>query len=114
MSARQGVGGVLPAGPGASAAPQCQLQPGQGLHHEAHHQLPAHEEASQQWSVANTCIRKQKHIVSESLLKKFAAIYKPIYSLSALSKRIRVKFAVKIKIENEQTNKSNADYSTIS
>lgn len=52
MSTWEGVGGFLRAGPAAAAAPQCQLQPGQGLHHETHHQLPAHEEAAQHWSVS--------------------------------------------------------------
>lgn len=52
MPTWEGVRGVLPAGPGASPAPQCQLQPGQGLYNEAHHQLPADEETSQHWSVS--------------------------------------------------------------
>ncbi len=52
MPAWEGVGGVLPAGPGAAPAPQRQLQPGQGLHHETHHQLPAHEETAQHRSVS--------------------------------------------------------------
>lgn len=51
MSPREGVGGVLPAGSGAAPAPQRQLQPGQGLHHETHHQLPAHENSSKCRSV---------------------------------------------------------------
>lgn len=46
MPAREGVRGVLRTGPAAAAAPQRQLQPGQGLHHETHHQLPAHEKTS--------------------------------------------------------------------
>lgn len=52
MPAWEGVGGVLRAGPGAAPAPQRQLQPGQGLNNEAHHQLPAHEETAQHWSVS--------------------------------------------------------------
>lgn len=51
MPARQGVRGVLRAGPAAASAPQCQLQPGQGLYHEAHHQLPTNEETSKYWLV---------------------------------------------------------------
>lgn len=52
MPAWEGVGGVLPAGPGAAPAPQRQLQPGQGLDNEAHHQLPAYEKTSKHWSVS--------------------------------------------------------------
>lgn len=51
MQAWEGIGGVLRAGPAAAPAPQRQLQSGQGLHHETHHQLPAHEETAQLWSV---------------------------------------------------------------
>lgn len=51
MPTWEGVRGVLRAGPGATPAPQCQLQPGQGLDNEAHHQLPAHEETAQYRSV---------------------------------------------------------------
>lgn len=51
MPTWEGVRGVLRAGPGAPPAPQCQLQPGQGLDNEAHHQLPAHEETAQYRSV---------------------------------------------------------------
>lgn len=49
MSAWEGVRGVLRAGPAAAPAPQCQLQPGQGLNHETHHQLPAHEKTAFHW-----------------------------------------------------------------
>lgn len=52
MPAWEGVGGVLRAGPTAAPAPQCQLQPGQGLDNEAHHQLPAHEKTAQPRSVS--------------------------------------------------------------
>lgn len=48
----EGVGGVLWAGTAATPAPQRQLQPGQGLDNEAHHQLPAHEKTAQHWSVS--------------------------------------------------------------
>lgn len=44
MQTREGVGGVLRAGQPAARTPQRQLRPGQGLHHEADHQLPAHAE----------------------------------------------------------------------
>lgn len=46
LSAQQRDGGVLRPGPPAASAPQHQRSPGQGLHHEARHQLPAHTQAA--------------------------------------------------------------------
>lgn len=43
---QQGDRGVLRPGAPAAAAAQRQLAPGQGLHHEAGHQLPAHAQAA--------------------------------------------------------------------
>lgn len=45
----QGVGSVLWAGSPAAPAAHGERAPGQGVHHEADHQLPAHEEAAGCW-----------------------------------------------------------------
>lgn len=52
MPSREGVGGFLRVGQAAAHPPQHQLQPGQGLRHEADHQLPAHAESALHRSVA--------------------------------------------------------------
>lgn len=49
MSAGEGVRGLLPAGTGTAPASQYQLQLGQGLPNETHHQLPALEKTSKHW-----------------------------------------------------------------
>jgi len=51
ISQGKGVWGVLRVSEPASPATQCHLPPGQSLHHEAGHQLSAHEEAAHLWSV---------------------------------------------------------------
>lgn len=51
ISQGKGVRGVLRVSTPASPATQCHFPPGQSLHHEADHQLSAHEEAAQLWSV---------------------------------------------------------------
>lgn len=51
ISQGKGVRGVLRVSSPASPATQCHFPPGQSLHHEADHQLSAHEEAVQLWSV---------------------------------------------------------------
>lgn len=46
LPAQQRDGGVLRPGSPAAFTPQCQRSPGQGLHHEAGNQLPAHTQAA--------------------------------------------------------------------
>lgn len=46
LQAQQRDGGVLRPGSPAAFTPQRQLPPGQGLHHETGHQLPAHTQAA--------------------------------------------------------------------
>lgn len=46
LSAQQRDGGVLRPGSPAAFTPQRQCSPGQGLHHEARNQLPAHAQAA--------------------------------------------------------------------
>lgn len=137
MPAREGVGGVLPAGPGASAGPQRQLQPGQSLHHEAHHQLPADEETSQQWSVGNSCTPLEEIITfSQKTFVSLAALCGPSWHIIEIaihlyfihggffSKDTQGHYKEKVKthqnkicrnlFKNVQKSKSNTDSSKIS